>query len=235
VKKPLALAYGILTHIIGIGSLVYFGFWVYRVGVPKTVDSGDPGNRAVAFAVDTILLTIFCAAHSIFARSSVKAWMRRSIPFLYERATYCLFFGALLFAVCFLWRPIPQVVWRITSPAGVNTMLALFAFFWIAHFGALFWMGYAEFFGLRQTWFAAKGEEYRPPAPMTKRDFAVSHVILIVSLMLLPWATPVMSVGQLYYCIFLATYDLIGAWLSARDMSDVPEPLPDALSEPVTS
>lgn len=228
-KKPLALVYGIITHIIGIGSLVYFGFWVYRFGVAKTVDSGDPGNRVVAFAVDTILLAVFCAAHSIFARSSVKAWMRRSIPFLYERATYCLLFGLLLFAVCFLWRPIPQVLWRITSPAGVNTMLALFAFFWIAHFGALFWMGYAEFFGLRQTWFAARGEAYRPPVPMTRRDFAISHVILIVSLMLLPWATPVMSVGQLYYCIFLATYDLIGAWLSARDMSDVPDPVPDAL------
>jgi len=232
VKKPGVLLYGIFTHIIGIGSLAYFAFWVYRVGVAKTVDSGEPGSRWVAFAVDTILLAIFCAAHSVFARSSVKQWTRKFIPYAYERASYCLLFGLLLFGVCFAWQPIPEVVWNVTSRSGVATMLALFIFFWVAHFGALFWMGYAEFFGLRQIWFEARGEDYRPPAPMTRRDFAVSHVILIVSLMLLPWATPRMSVGQLYYCIFLATYDLVGAWLSARDMSDVPEPVDEPLSEP---
>jgi methanethiol S-methyltransferase len=229
-KKPVFLLYGILSQVVGLGSLVYFGFWIYRIGVDKTVDSGVPGNPVAAFAVNTVLLGVFCASHSLLARTSVKQWMRRFVPHLLERATYCLIFGLLLFGVCFAWRPLPEVVWQITSPGGVTTIVALFALFWIVHFGAIFWMGYGEFFGLRQTWLAARGEEYRQPAPMTQRDFAVSHLLLVVSLMLIPWATPTMSVGQLYYCVFLSVYDVVGAWLSSRDLSDVPAPVPDRMA-----
>ena len=210
------------------GSLVYFGFWVFRAGVPKTVDSGAPGDPLVALAIDTVLLAFFCFMHSILARSSVKSWMRRRIPHLYERATYCLFFGVLLFATCFGWRPLPAVVWHITSPTGVAAIVAVFALGWIVHFGSLFWMGYGEFFGLRQMWLASRGEEYHPPAPMTRRDFAISHILLIVSLMWIPFATPTMSIGQLYFATFFAVYDIVGAWLSARDLSDVPAPVPNS-------
>jgi protein-S-isoprenylcysteine O-methyltransferase Ste14 len=227
VRKIGPLVYGVISQIIGLGSLVYFGFWVYRAGVPKTVDSGNPGNPAVAFAVDTFLLAFFCFMHSILARSSVKSWMRRYVPHLYERATYCLFFGLLLLATCFAWRPLPAVVWHITSPGPVAAFVTIFALGWIVHFGSLFWMGYAEFFGLRQVWLAARGEEYHPPAPMTRRDFAISHILLIVSLMWIPFFTPTMSVGQLYFASFFALYDILGAFLSARDLSDVPAPVAD--------
>jgi len=202
--------------------------WVYRIKVAKTVDSGVPGDPAVAFAVDTALLTVFCTSHSLFARTSVKRWTRRFVAYPLERATYCLLFGLLLLGLCFAWQPLPAVLWRITSPAGVAAIVAVFALGWIVHFGAIFCMGYGEFFGLRQAWLATRGEEYRPPAPMTRRDFVVSHGLLVVSLMWIPWATPVMSVGQLYFCVFLAAYDIVGAWLSHRDLGDVPAPVPRA-------
>jgi len=230
VRKAVPLVYGVVSQIVGLGSLVYFGFWVYRAGVPKTVDSGSTGNLVAAVAIDTFLLAFFCFMHSILARSSVKSRMRRYVPHLYERATYCLLFGLLLFATCFAWRPLPAVLWRITSPAGVAAITTVFALGWIVHFGSLFWMGYGEFFGLRQMSFASRGEEYRPPAPMTRRDFAVSHILLIVSLMWIPFATPTMSVGQLYFAGFFALYDILGAWLSARDLSDVPAPVPNTVS-----
>jgi len=209
--------------------------WVYRLGVAKTVDSGAPGNPAVAFAVDTVLLAVYCTSHSLLARTSVKRWTRRFVSYPLERATYCLLFGLLLFGLCFAWRPLPAVLWRITSPAGVAAVVALFALGWIVHFGSIFKMGYGEFFGLRQAWLAARGMEYRPPAPMTRRDFAVSHTLLVVSLMWIPWATPTMSEGQLYFCVFLAAYDILGAWLSNRDLSDVPAPVPAPLRSPERS
>jgi protein-S-isoprenylcysteine O-methyltransferase Ste14 len=227
VKRPLYAVYGAFTQVLTIASLVYFAFFVYRVFVPKHIDSGPVGSPVAAFLIDTVLLTIFCGAHSVFARTSVKRWTRRFVPHLFERATYCLLFALMVFGLCFAWRPLPQVVWQITSPAGVAAITVIFVALWLIHFGAIFWMGYAEFFGLRQTWMAARGEEYTPPPPMTRRAFALSHLILVVSLMLLPWATPVMSVGQLYFAVYLTVYDVVGAWLSAKDLSDVPEPVPD--------
>jgi hypothetical protein len=227
VRRPGFLLYGILSHAVSLASLAYFVLWVYRLGVAKTVDSGAPGDPAVALAVDTVLLAVFCAGHSLLARSRVKRWTRRFVAQPLERATYCLLFGLLLLALCLAWRPLPAVVWRVTAPAAVAAIVALFILFWILHFAAIAWMGYGEFWGLRQVWLAARGEEYRPPAPMTRREFAVSHLLLVVSLMLIPWATPTMSVGQLYFCVFLTVYDVVGAWLSSRDLSDVPAPVPD--------
>lgn len=226
-KRPGLLLYGIVSQVVGLGSLAYFALWVYRVGVPKTVDSGAPGDPLAAFAIDSLLLAAFCTSHSLLARSSVKRWMRRLVPHLLERATYCLLFGVMLFALCLAWRPLPQVLWRVTSPPAMAAVVGFFLLCWVAHFGAIFWMGYGEFFGLRQTWLAARGEEYRPPAAMTRRAFVVSHLILVTSLMLIPFATPTMSAGQLYFCLFLAIYDVVGGWLSSRDLGDVPAPLPD--------
>ena len=227
-KKPAYFLYGVISQIITITSLVYFALWVYRIGVSKTIDSGTPGDPLVAFAVNTVLLAIFCSSHSILARTSVKKVMRRYVPHLLERATYCILFGLMVFGLCFAWRPLPAVVWRITSPGALTAIAAVFIGFWVMHFGSIFWMGYAEFFGLRQTWLAAHGEAYTQPPPMTQRDFAISHLLLIISLAALPWATPVMSVGQLYFALFLTVYDVIGAWFSAKDLSDVPAPVPDA-------
>lgn len=227
-KKPGYLLYGILSQLVTLGSLLYFGLWVYRTGLTRTIDSGNPGDPLLAFAIDTVILGIFCSAHSILARTSVKKWMRRYVPHLMERATYCLLFGLMVLGLIFAWRPLPAVVWDITSPAGVTAMTAIYIGFWVVHFASIFWMGYGEFFGLRQTWLAARGEEYSQPAPMTQRDFAISHILLIVSLAALPWATPRMSVGQLYFAVFLTVYDVIGAWLSAKDLSDVPAPVPDS-------
>ena len=164
-----------------------------------------------------MLLAIFCAAHSVLARTRVKQWTRRFVPRPLERATYCLVFAVLLVGLCLAWQPVPQVMWRITSPAGVAAILALFVLAWVAHFAAIFWMNYAEFFGLRQCWLAAHGKEYRPPTPLNRRDFAISHTMLVVSLMAIPWFTPVMSLGQLYFCSFLVLYDVIGSWLAHRD------------------
>jgi protein-S-isoprenylcysteine O-methyltransferase Ste14 len=226
-KNPGLLVYGIVSQAVSLASFAYFALWVYRIGGGKTIDSGARGGPVAAFAVDTALLAVFCASHSLLARTSVKQWMRRFVPHPLERSTYCLLFGVLLFALCFAWRPLPEVLWRITSPPGVAAIVALFILFWVLHFGAIFWMGYGEFFGLRQAWLAARGEEYRPPAPLTRRGFAVSHLLLVVSLMLIPWATPTMSVGQLYFCVFLAIYDVVGAWLSSGDPGDVPAPVPD--------
>jgi len=234
-RKPAYLIYAIISQLVGLGSLAYFVFWVYRIGVAKTIDSGAPGKPIAAFAVDTVLLAVFCVSHSVLARTSVKRWTRRFVPHPLERATYCLLFGLMLFWLCFAWRPLPAVVWQVTAPSGIAAIVALFGLCWVVHFASIFWMGYGEFFGLRQAWLAARGEEYRPPAPMARRDFAVSHAFLVISLILIPWATPTMSIGQLYFCVFLALYDVVGAWLSSRDLSDVPSPVPGFQTAPRTA
>ena len=49
----------------------------------------------------------------------------------------------------------------------------------------------------------------------------VWHVILAVSLAILPFFTPEMSVGHLFLAIIWFSYTALGAWLSHRDPGDV--------------
>lgn len=223
-KKPVMLIYGIVSHAVVLACFAYWGLWNYRA-IPNHIDSGVARGPLVAFAMNTVILALYCAAHSYLARWSFKQWLRRFFPHNLERATYCLFFSLLLVGLCFAYQPMPRLLWQVTSASGRNVMLALYLGSWALHFAAIFWINYAEFFGLRQTWLAARGEEYRQPAPQTRRDFAISHIILIVSLSMIPWMTPEMSVGQIYFCSFVTVYNVIGAWLSGRDMSDTPDPI----------
>jgi methanethiol S-methyltransferase len=227
VKKPIYFVYGVVSHIIVLACFAYYGLWNYRAVVAKNIDSGAVGDPVVSFILNLVILAAYCAAHSLLARWSFKQWLRRRFPQLLERATYCLFFSVLLVGLCFAWRPIPRVLWQVTSPAGLNVMLGLCLFSWALHFASIFWINYWEFFGIRQTWLASRGESYFPPAPQTRRDFAISHILLIVSLSMIPWMVPKMSVGQLFFCSFVTIYNVIGAWLSGRDTSDLLDPVPD--------
>ena len=94
-KKLGLIAYGVLSHAVSLGSLVYFAGWLTNTVFAKTVDSGVPGPAVQSFVIDTVLLAIFCVSHSLLARTRVKEVMRRWVPRNLERATYCLLFGLL--------------------------------------------------------------------------------------------------------------------------------------------
>lgn len=219
-RKLSLVSYGVVSYLISLGSLVFFAGWLTNLWFPKTVDSGVPGPLARSFIIDTVLLAIFCASHSILARTRVKERMRRFIPRNLERITYCLFFGLLLIGLGLAWQPLPSTVWEITAPEGVATMYALFALSWALHFYAIYLMGWNEFWGLRQVGLALRDKPYQPPPAASERSYWASHGLLVVTLILIPWFSPVMSVGHLYFCVFLSVYDVIGAAYSHRDMGD---------------
>ncbi|RMH17937.1 MAG: hypothetical protein D6696_14330 [Acidobacteria bacterium] len=227
-KKPAYAVYGVVSYLVSLGSFFYFAGWVSNNFVPKTVDSGTPPGTLQAFAWNTVLLTVYCFLHSIFARTSLKEKMRRYVPRTLERATYCLAFSILLVVFCLLWQPIPEpLIWQVTSQPAVAAIYGLFVLFWAAHFLAIYMIGYNEFFGLRQAWQGARGEDYRPPPPVSERYYMAGHLLLVASLMAIPWATPTMSLGQLYFCVYVSVYIVIGAWLSSRDLGDMHAPLPE--------
>lgn len=224
-RKLGLVAFGALSGLASWASFVYFAGWLTNSVFPKTVDSGPAGAPLASFVIDTLLLLAFCAAHSLLARTSLKTLMRRVIPRNLERASYCMLFGLLMIGLGLAWRPLPAVVWRVEAPAAVAVVWTLFAASWVIHFGAIFWMGYSEFFGLRQIGLALRGEPYSPPPPADERAYLWSHLLLVVGLTLIPWFTPTMSVGHLYFCVFTSVYNVVGAWLSHRDFGDMPAPV----------
>lgn len=65
-----------------------------------------------AIAVDALLITIFAAHHSVFAREQIKAAVARVIPERLLRSFYVWIASLLFILVCALWVPVGGEVYR---------------------------------------------------------------------------------------------------------------------------
>ena len=99
-----------------LASLVYFAwFYLVLLGRPVAV----PADRVpAALALNISLFTVFALHHSLFARSGVKALMKRIVPPALERVAYVWLASLLLFALCWLWQPLPGTAWQAPSALG---------------------------------------------------------------------------------------------------------------------
>jgi hypothetical protein len=80
-------------------------------------------TTASAIPIDALLLTLFAAHHSLFARDPVKAWLVRAVPRPLLRSVYVWTASVLLILVCVLWRPIGSEIYR--AAGGLAVVLAL--------------------------------------------------------------------------------------------------------------
>jgi methanethiol S-methyltransferase len=72
----------------------------------RAVVDGDQIIPLVAIAADALLLTLFAAHHSVFARDRIKAAVARAIPERLLRSFYVWVASALLILVCAFWVPV---------------------------------------------------------------------------------------------------------------------------------
>ena len=83
--------------------------------VPVLGHDGIAVDPRQAAAVDALLLTLFAAHHSVFARQSAKEWLARVVPVRLLRTTYVCVASLLLCAVCLLWQPIDRDIYFVTG------------------------------------------------------------------------------------------------------------------------
>ena len=107
---------GALLFLVSLLSFAYV--YLVRLGVP----AADHGQTRRDAGINVALFTVFALHHSIMARTGAKAWITRLVPPALERSVYVWIASVLFLAVCWLWRPLPGVIWQ-TRGAG----LALYA------------------------------------------------------------------------------------------------------------
>ena len=90
-----------------------------------------PGLLAAVF--DGLLLTLFAAHHSLFARARAKNWLARTVAPSLLRSVYVWVASLLLVLVCALWQPIGGDVYHVTGwRAWVHAALQLAGLWLIA-------------------------------------------------------------------------------------------------------
>jgi protein-S-isoprenylcysteine O-methyltransferase Ste14 len=211
-----ALAYGVACYAIFFVTFLYLIGWVTNLVVPVSIDSGTPGNVAVALAVDLALIALFGLQHSVMARPGFKAVLTRYIPQPVERATYVLASSAAFVVTFAAWQPIPAVIWQAEGGAAALQVGALLGFgivlvttFLIDHF---------DLFGLRQVWLAWRGKPYTEKRFVTPGPYRYIRHPLYVGWMLAFWSAPTLTVAHALFAAGMTGYILVAIRYEERDL-----------------
>lgn len=97
------------VFVLSLGYFLYSYLLVFGRAVPD-------GPVLPALAADALLFSAFALHHSVFARTPAKQWIRRVVPTALERSIYTWLASLLFLGVCWLWLPVPGVLYRLDAP-----------------------------------------------------------------------------------------------------------------------
>ncbi|KAA1194348.1 isoprenylcysteine carboxylmethyltransferase family protein [Pseudohalioglobus sediminis] len=211
---------GIFTYLvlfIGAGPLAEF---LPALAALKSVDSG-PAILSLplvpAVVNNIVLLLAFAIQHSVMARKEFKALIAGLVPDDMERSTYVLMTCLVLLWIYLAWMPMPTLVWEAYGTIS-HVLLVVF----LAGAGLVLWstfmISHWQLFGLSQAWHSLMGtqppqEEFTEPAL-----YKYSRHPMYLGVLMVLWATPVMSVGHLLMAAIWSVYVFVGIGYEERDL-----------------
>ena len=170
---------------------VVFG-WLLRTPAP-------PNDHAVGDAiVNVVMFTVFALHHSIMARTGAKAWLTRRLPANLERSVYVWIASVLFLAVCWMWRPLPGVIWQTRGPG-----LALYA---LQAFGVALTLAAARVVGVWELAGVQQPDHSRPIEFRAAGPFAIVRHPIYLGWVWMVFATPVMTTSQLLFAVVSTLY-----------------------------
>ena len=104
-------------------SLLYF-LYAYLVVYGEAASGSE---RVGPVLVNVSLFSIFALHHSLFARTGLKCRLATIFPARLERAVYTLVASGLFAGVCWLWLPVPGVLYSLQGPWRWGAPLVLAA------------------------------------------------------------------------------------------------------------
>lgn len=174
--------------------LSFVAMYEIRLRTPAP-DDGSATRDAIA---NIVLFTIFALHHSIMARSGAKAWLTRIVPPDLERSVYVWIASVLFLAVCWLWQPLPGVVWQVRGPGLMLYVVQLF--------GVALTLKAAQIVGI---WELAGVKQPDPRQPIEFRadgPFAIVRHPIYLGWVLMVFATPTMTTSRLLFAVVSTLY-----------------------------
>ena len=184
---------GALLFLLSLLSFALVYGWRMRVPAPQT---GSAIRDAVANAV---VFTIFALHHSIMARTGAKRWITRMMPPDLERSMYVWIASVLFLAVCWLWQPLPGVVW---SASGVLFWI-LFA---VQMIGVAFTLRASRMVGVWELAGVKQPDHTRAVEFKASGPFGIVRHPIYLGWVLIVFATPVMTTSRLLFAVISTAY-----------------------------
>ena len=227
-RRIAAFRYGILSYLACRATLLYAVAVLANLGLSRTLAGEATAPFWLALLINTLLLGLFAAQHSVMARPAFKQWWTRFVPKPVERSTYVLFSSLALLLLFHAWQPMGGTVWDVRDPILRGTIYGLFAGGWLLILVATFLINHFDLFGLRQVWLYLKGLPYTPLEFKTPSLYRYVRHPLYVGWLLAFWATPTMTAAHLIFAIATTAYILIAIRFEEKDLADVHGPAYEA-------
>src|SRR5262245_41219322 len=130
-KRLTFAVYGVACYVVFLIAFLYAIAFIGNLGTPTALDGPSRQPFGIALAIDTGLLLLFAAQHSVMARPWFKERWTRLVPKPIERSTYVLFSSVALIVMFWQWQPIGGRAWTVNNPDGRLVLYALFGFGWV--------------------------------------------------------------------------------------------------------
>lgn len=216
-SRVLSLAYGTAAYLFFFGTFLGMIAFVGGFLLPKHLHSGEAAPLGEALLVNGGFLALFAVQHMIMARPAFKRRWTRLVPAQIERSTFVLAASAILVAMVWQWRPMPEILWQVEGPAAI-LLRALSALGWGIVLLATFQIDHFELFGLRQVVRHFRGLPAEGPHFRERGFYKLVRHPLMFGFLLAFWATPVMTQGHLFFAFMCTGYILVGTWIEERTL-----------------
>ena len=160
--------------------------------------------------VNVILFTVFALHHSVMARTGVKAWIARVFPARLERSTYVWIASVLFLGVCWMWQPLPGVIWQTRGP-GIVLYIA-------QAFGVALTIAAARIVGIWELAGVAQPDPTKPIEFRAEGPFAIVRHPIYLAWILMVFATPTMTTSRLLFAGISTTYLIAAIPLEERSL-----------------